>query len=335
MKNRIRLPGMLLVLALIMLACNVAQPSSTPDTGLLQTQTSMAMTLTAMNNVQPTVVVQPTVHVLPTARTQPTLHVQPPANIQPTDTLQPAANSALSPEQVKAKIDSSNILIYEDMAAYPDYLPVVSRAISHVGGTHVYVADAMGTLMDKLDSATKWDLIIIAAEAKSSISGDYWTAIKDHVDNDHSALIAEVWNLDKIGGGKVSPLLQECGIEVQKNWTRSDAFNSIDFPVFWVESTSPVFNTPNVVDSFKASDQSDVWTGDIGDLMQLTGDGDAKILGSKLKGDQSDNGLLTSCIKGTFLLQTFSTHDYPSDKMIALWQNYINFTLTNHFTNKP
>jgi hypothetical protein len=193
----------------------------------------------------------------------------------------------------------------------------------------------MGTLMEKLASGTKWDLIIVAAEARTNISGEYWTAIQEQVDKKHSALIAEVWYLDKINGGKISPFLYQCGIGVQRNWMRPDVWDPVDFPVYWVEPNSPVFTTPNRVDSFRASNQTDVWMGDAGDLMQLTGSGDAKILGSKTVSQKNSDGLLTSCIHDTVLFQTFSTHDYPGDKMTALWQNYIVFTLTNHFKNNP
>jgi hypothetical protein len=34
---------------------------------------------------------------------------------------------------------------------------------------------------------------------------------------------------------------------------------------------------------------------------------------------------------GTVIFQTFSSHDYPRAKVMALWENYITYTLTNHF----
>jgi hypothetical protein len=329
MKTHIRILGLLLVVLMVTLACNISQATPTQDTGLIQTQTSLAITLEALNSVPPTANVQPTLEALPTYTLQQV------DTVQPTNTVQPPSNSELSAAQIQEKINSSNILIYEDISDYPEYLPVVSRAIAPLGGNHVYVADAMGKFMEKMDSGTKWDLIIMAAEARTNISGEYWTAIQQQVDQRHAALIAEIWYLDKINDGKISPFLYECGIDVQRNWVRPDVFEPVDFPIYWVESDSPVFSTPNRVDSFRASNQNDVWMGDIGDLMELTGGGDARILGSRTMGQKSADGLLTSCIKGTVLFQTFDTHDYPSDKMTALWQNYIMFTLTNHFKNNP
>jgi hypothetical protein len=33
------------------------------------------------------------------------------------------------------------------------------------------------------------------------------------------------------------------------------------------------------------------------------------------------------------IFQTFSSHNYPTNDMIALWENYIINTLTAHFNN--
>ncbi|HTP02521.1 MAG TPA: hypothetical protein VMJ64_14195 [Anaerolineales bacterium] len=41
--------------------------------------------------------------------------------------------------------------------------------------------------------------------------------------------------------------------------------------------------------------------------------------------------MLASCYDGRVILQTFSDHDYRQEEIIALWQNYIHYTLKNHF----
>jgi hypothetical protein len=179
--------------------------------------------------------------------------------------------------------------------------------------------------MEQLNSGTDWDLIIIAAEARGSISGDYWDAIKRRVDKG-TGLIAEVWYIDDIGGGKIAPLLDECGVELQKDWYRVPGADRLSFDINWDVPDSPVFNTPNRVTRFAASLTEPAWEGDIGDLMKLTPGSDATILGS-----HSSAGLITSCMDGRMILQTFDSHDYPTDAMVALWQNYIYYTLTNHF----
>ena len=88
--------------------------------------------------------------------------------------------------------------------------------------------------------------------------------------------------------------------------------------------------TGNQVDNFRNS-VSSAWAGDAGDLMKLTEGSDATILATHSNGHKTDYGLLTSCMDGRVLFQTFSTHDYPTLEMTALWQNYIIYTLTNHF----
>ena len=227
-------------------------------------------------------------------------------------------------------IDASNILVYEEIAGYIDLVPVVSRALKSVGGHHVYVGDAMGTFMDQLNSGTKWDLIIVAAEARRAISGDYWDVLKSQVDGG-SALVTEMWYLDKINGGKIAPFLYECGVDVQANWTRVFGDDRFKYEMYWIDPTNPVFNTPNKVTRFGASLTDPYWDGDIGDFLKLRPGSSAKILASHGQGQDQNYGLITSCMGGRVILQTFDSHDYPTNDMVALWQNYITYTLTNHF----
>jgi len=331
MKNQIRLLSGLMVVVLAILACNspTPTPGSNSDSSLYQTQTALALTLTALNNNPPAPTQQPPL-VIPNPTETPQAHTF----TIPTETQQPpilatATDSTLSSKQIQDKIASANILIYEDIAGDPYYITFVSKAAAKVGGNRVYVGDAMGTFMNKLNSSTKWDLIIVASEYRSAISGDYWTAIKQQIDNG-VAVIAEVWYLDSINSGKITPLLDECGIEFQKNWYRGTGFNPIDYDMYWIYPNSPVFNTPNQVDNFTYT-IPDPWMGDAGDFLQLAPGSNSLILASHSNGHKTDLGLLTSCLDGRVLFQTFSSHDYPSDPMIKLWENYITFTLTNHF----
>ena len=173
----------------------------------------------------------------------------------------------------------------------------------------------------------------MASEMHNKISGDYWTALKDQVD-DGAALVVEAWYLNQINGGKIAPFLSECGLQVQANWIRKASYNRIDYAMKWVDPSSPVFNTPNQVDRFGASLTDPAFSGagtDIGDLMEVTDYSKAQILASLDNGSDSNNGLITTCMNGRVILQTFDSHDYPTDGMVALWENYINYTLTNHF----
>jgi hypothetical protein len=340
MKKQFRLLSALMVVLLSILACTISS-SSDSTAKISQTQTAMALTLTAMENNPPQAPTQ-IQQIAPTKTDTP----QPPIFIIPTDTqkaivfptasatqhTQPIASptsSTLSPEQIKEKIASANILIYEDMAGDPYYIAYVSRAAKRIGGNLVYIGDAMGTFMQKLNSNTAWDLIIVASEYRTAISGDFWTAIKTHVDNG-VAVIAEVWYLDKINVGKITPLLNECGIEFQQNWDRYSGFNPINYDMYWIEPNNPVFNTPNQVANFTYV-VPDPWMGDAGDFMKLADGSSSKILASHKDGHTTDYGVLTSCLNGRVLFQTFSSHDYPTDPMVNLWENYITYTLTNHF----
>jgi hypothetical protein len=296
------------------LACQLTPLQSSSSSNLNQTQTALSMTLTSMN--------------ASTSYNQPTSTPINPLISTPVAITEPAAQT------IQEKINSSNILIYEDIVGDPDYIPYVAKAVASFGGTHVYVGDAMGTFMDDLGSNTKWDLIIVADELRGAISGAYWTNIENQIDNNHAAVIAEVWDLDQIGNGKIKPLLDECGVEVQGNWERPDNYNPLDYAIYWSEPNSPVFNTPNQVANFNYSLQ-DAWLGDAGDFLELTPGSNATILASHGNKHKTDYGVLTSCLGGTVLFQTFSSHDYPSDAMIALWQNYISYTLTNHFQTTP
>ncbi len=317
MKRHIRMFSIILIIIMVTLACQVSGGNTNSSPDLKNTQDAMALTLTAMSGGQTGA--QPTQRGVQAA----------------TDTLEPATptNTPKAPaaQDIQAMINSSNILVYEEIAGYTEYITYVARALQSVGGHQVYVGDAMGTFLEKLNSGTKWDLIIVAAEARKAISGDYWTAIKTQVDNG-AGLVAETWYLNKISGGKIAPFLNECGVQVQSDWQRGSGFNRINYAIFWVEPDSPVFTTPNQVSSFVASLSDPAWYGDVGDLLILSSGSNAKILASRVAGQNQNNGLITECMDGRVILQTFDSHDYPTDGMVALWQNYIIYTLTNHFS---
>jgi hypothetical protein len=316
MKTRFGILTAFLALLIAIIACIQPIPTSNSTTDISPTQTALAMTLTAVSKIQPTPVPFPT--------------IIPQIEIPPTEEPSPSA------EDIQSRIESSNMLIYEDVAGYPGMLPYVRKALESFGGHHQYVADAMGTFLNYLMSDTKWDLIIVSAEVRGNISGDYWTLISDQVDN-NVALIAEVWYLDKISRGKISPFLEKCGIEVQKDWERPFNVNPVEYEMFWVEPDSPVFNIPNQVNSFRAS-LPICWPGDAGDFINITEGSNAVILASHARDAKRDYGLITSCMEGRVILQTFSSHDYGRNNgqdMIHLWENYILYTLTNHFMVVP
>ena len=206
---RTRLIAVITVMIVVTLACSIqGSPTTTQDPGLVQTQVSMAMTQTAMRSQSQIDLPEPTQDnglvstQVALAMTQTALANPPalPTNTIAFPTAKPTQEPTATQQDIKSLIDNSNILVYEDMIDYPEYITVVNKALKSVGGHHKYVGDAIGTLMTQLNSGTDWDLIIIAAEGRGAISGDYWDVIKNQVD-DGVGLIAELWYLDDIGAG--------------------------------------------------------------------------------------------------------------------------------------
>ena len=311
MKKHLRTLGFLMALLAVMLACQIPTSNPTPNTGLIQTQTALEETLAAINNPAPANTLEP-----------------PPAEvIQPTNV--PATGTGLSQQELQAKIASARVLIYEDVVQDTDYLPIASKAVEKITSNFTYVGDAMGDFKTNMQSSKKWDLIIVASEFSDDIQGDYWTTIQQQVDKNQAALIVENNYLDEIAPNEIKPLLQECGIDYQQTWELDEDSQPSDSAIFWVVKDSPVFNIPNVVDPLTSSSNDGMDTA--GDFVKLTSNPGATILASHKQADTTDMGLITSCLKGTVIFQTFRTHDYDANSMAALWQNYITYVLTNHF----
>jgi len=319
MKRTIRVFSIIILIIMVTLACQMSGGNTNSSSDMVNTQAAMALTQTAMKSGP--------------AESMPTQQVGQAATNTPQQKAPTNTQKAPTAQDIQAMINSSNILVYEEIAGYPQYITYVARALKSVGGHQVYVGDAMGTLMEKLNSGTKWDLIIVAAEARKAISGDYWTEIKTQVDNG-AALVAETWYLNKINGGKIAPFLYECGVQVQADWQKRVGDNRINYGIFWVEPDNPVFNKPNQVSSFTASLTNPAWYGDVGDFLIPREGSSAKMLASHTAGQNQTYGLITECMDGRVILQTFDSHDYPTDGMVALWENYIIYTLTNHFSAK-
>lgn len=333
-----------LILGLILIisfSCNMPGTSNAEtnqkEISLLETQSAISVqqTVLAMNEATqnaptaiPTQAEQPTYTPYPTYTTLPeATNITISTQVVPTDT-----------PSVVLDFDSwmqeeAKILVYEDMKGNFQYKPRVDQALNALGlnsARVVRVADAQGNFLSELNTGRGWDLIITAAETRTGPTGEFWEAIGDLVMNDNVALIAEEWNLDSFYIGKISPLLSRCGITVHKDWVRDPAnYNIYDFSVYWLEPEHPVFTEPNVVNSLIVPNI--VWWNDAGDLLKLKG-GDAQLLAGTQKNEHSSYGVIATCMEGRVIWQSFSTHDYPADDTIALWQNYIVYTLKNRFT---
>jgi hypothetical protein len=343
----------MLILMLVTLSCglpvntvdnNNTNNSDTTSVDLEETQAALAIKATRLANMEATQLAQdqqaeaqpsatnPPPEALPTYTPYPTYTVAPTAPPQVADTLaaipQPTQDTG---QDIQARIKSANILVYEDIRGYPALLPRVQQAIKSMdfsGGQIVMVGDAVGDFMTQLNSPTKWDLIIVAAEARSGVRGEFWDLILKQAQK-NVGLAIEVWYVDKDYYDKLNFLLDECGVTLQKNWSRPVNYQPLNYSIYWLQQDNPLFTiyktvpplvTPNIY-----------WAGDAGDLMKISGTGDAQLLAGTQPSETSSYGVLTSCLQGRMILQTFSTHDYQETKTVALWENYIIYTLTNHF----
>jgi hypothetical protein len=139
-------------------------------------------------------------------------------------------------------------------------------------------------------------------------------------------VIIETYYLDQNRTAPLRPLLQDCGISFQANWMNPDR-NSRS--IIWMNPDHPLFHQPH--DGFSLVHNSTYWEGDAGDMMQKRSGGEGELVAGIYAWEKSRYATIAVCKKGRVILQTFSTHDYRKSDMIPLWQNYIHYTLLNHF----
>ncbi len=259
---------------------------------------------------------------------------QPAATAAPeaTPTFAPTASApppTASPQDtLDERIRSANILVYENIVS--DVLPrYVKQALDAGGYTYVDAGDASGFFKSQLLSGARWDLIIAAMESRNTPQGEFYRYLNSQIDQG-AAVIIETWNLDDIGGGSASKILERCGVAVQSDWYRPSVSAR---PIWWLEPQDPLFHRPNEGISLISPDVH--WKEDAGDLLMLTGAGGGRLVGGVVATDANQYGTIASCMNGQLLLQTFSSHDYRPDDVVALWQNYIYNTLRAHFQNRP
>lgn len=308
----------LLFVVLFVLACTIGEsaPTSAPafdsTKAALEFQaTSMALQLTqAALNAQP--VVQPT-----SPPPQPTPQ---PATAEPAAAA-PAEPQATPTQDVEALIQSANVLVYENTDEYG--IGMWSQdALDNLGIQYTQTGSYSGRFMEYLNSGKNYDLIIVNAEAKDRISGEFWDVINTRLTRDKAALIAEVWYLDTEANGPIGKILSKCGVRYQKDYDLADS-------IYWWESTHPVFTEPNTV--MPLLHYNRYWANQTGDQIRLGGSGDAILLAGLGAQKSSQEAVLATCYDGRVIIQTFSDHDYDQADVIPLWENYIHYTLKNHF----
>lgn len=321
------------VVILVQLACSTTAPApAAPVADETKIALSVAATSNALqkaeaaNNARPTEdpFIQQTMQALSFQQTMVALQQeqqaqQPPAIEQPT--LPPPPTLAPDPMAgMDERIRNAKVLIFEDT----DELGIgqwIEETVVRMGiSDYIQTNDYSGNFMEKLNSSTRWDLILIGAEAKTKVQGEFWDAIMVHVNN-KAAVIAEIWILDLLGGGRIKQFTSECGVSYSGNYDLAES-------IYWWDQFHPVFTTPNMVDPL--IHYSRYWGNQTGDKLRVSG-GDAKLIAGDRTRPHSDGGLIAVCMDGRTIIQTFSNHDYHEDQIKDLWENYITYTLTNHF----
>lgn len=310
----------LLFAVLFILACTIgvappptanSQPAFDPTKAALEFQaTMMSQQLTqSANNAQPPA--QPT-----PIPPQPTVVV-----VEPPTSVPPAPVEPTPAEDLEAKIKAANVLVYENTDAR-GFGMWIQDALDGMGMRYTQTGSYSGRFMEHLNSGKEYDLIIVGAEDKGRISGEFWDVINTRLIRDKAALIMEVWYLDTESNGPISKILSKCGVRYEKDYNLADS-------IYWWESTHPVFNEPNTV--LPLLHYNRYWANQTGDQIRLTGNGDAILLAGLSSHRSNHEAVLASCYEGRVIVQTFSDHDYNSSDIIPLWENYIHYTLKNHF----
>ena len=297
------------------------------DPSLQQTQIALAIQSTQLSLQQtemaqqavvpPTTAPEPTLQ--PTYTPYPTFTSEAPPPVEPT-----AEAGFLSFDEWK---QDANILLYDNMYVFPNSGNMISVALDGLGlgANTTNTKDAMGNFMSNLNSGTQWDLIIIGGEFRDAISGEFFDLIADQVDRGVSVVI-EIWYIDQIYYGRIQPVMQRCGIALHRDWQRAWNANLNSYMVYLLDSSDPLFSNPNTI-SMLSPTFSHWWIDDVGDLIKKVPGSDAKILAGSVAKEYSSYGLISECMDGRTIWQTFSTHDYKYNDMINLWQNYIINTL--------
>ena len=184
-----------LVLAAAALACNVsarpepAQPVGAPAVDATKIALEIQSTMLAGQLTAQAGQSQSPVETATQGRTEPVA------------TVAPATAGATAPD-MNTLIQNAKVLVYED-AGNHGLDAWVRSTLDLMGLKYTYDGDAQGNFMSHLNSGTRWDLIIVAAESRSGVQGEFWDVIAPKVTHDKTALIVEMWYLSDIANGRI------------------------------------------------------------------------------------------------------------------------------------
>ena len=226
-------------------------------------------------------------------------------------------------------MENAKILLYEDMVNRPATRRYVKDALDNMGLEYKDDGSAKGWLKSDLLAST-WDLVIVALEVRSNVSGEYFTYINQALDAG-SAVILEIWYMDRISRGELSKTLSRCGVEFEANYVnKTGTLNDyINWPLPG-KSDHPIFNEPN--SNIRFTNVAVYWFGDLGDFMKLSGKkDDAELLMGTIATEKNSHGTLAVCNGGKFIIQTHSSHDFAMEEIVPLWENMITYALKSFF----
>ena len=314
-KSRNRMTLALSMAMLFVLACSISVGGTAPTAQLAFDPTKMALEFQAT---------QMAIQLTQVALSQPTQGQQPVAPATQPLVVATDVPPTATPD-LTARMKSAKILVYENM----DERNIgmwISDALDNLGLTYTNTGSYSGHFMEFLNSGTIYDLIIVGAEDKDIISGEFWDVINTRLNRDNAALIAEIWYLDREANGPINKIMSKCGISYQKDYQLAES-------TYWWVPTHPIFNEPNTV--LPLIHYSRFWANQTGDKIRLNGSGDAVLLAGVQVQPQNQEGVMAVCMQGRVVFQTFSTHDYKEGDMVPLWENYIYNTLKAHFAAVP
>jgi len=357
--HRVFIPSLTILMIMMLMSCNFI-PTSSDDISLQQTQMELSIQQTMMAQkatqdymsqqgqqvdlglqaTQTALAAQILLAQQAMQATEIAIAAEQAAQPQPQETQPPDVSTTEEPappaedfETFKdnAKIllyedmDNAKILLYEDMVNFPRVRRYVKDALDNMGLDYKDDGSAKGWLKSDLLGGN-WDLVIIALEVRSNVSGEYFTYINQVLDNG-SAVILEIWYIDRISRGEISKTLSRCGVEFENNYTgRTGTVNDL---LQWPQpgkSGHPILNEPNT--GIRYTNVATFWFGDLGDFIKVSGKkDDAELLLGTIATEKNTHGTLAVCSGGKFIIKTFSSHDYAMEESVALWENYIHNTL--------
>lgn len=313
------------------LASGIQQTASAQNATLQAQQTLQASQLSQIPIASPTMDTQLSV--------QETIQAQQPTpNAQPAPTETTAIIKPSPTVDLQSQIKSANILLYEDMVSETGTNRYVKDTLDRMGLSYKDDGNAQGwfksDILNGSPDGGPWDLVIVAAEAKSGVQGEFFEYISDAL-NKGSSVILEVWYLDQIAAGAASSLLDQCGVEFEKDWSKVPPSRMVMFPL---DSSHPIMREPNPSLSF--TKVTSYWWDetlqniyDIGDWMKISSGGDARLLVGTIAAEKMTHGTVAVCIDDRLIIQTFSSHQLTYNSMTYVWENYIYNALRVRFEN--